>query len=77
MIPPQQKDTTGKVCKVAEIDGFVFCTCMEYFNTGLPCVHQFHVGLKKNLTLLFSERWSTHFEKASYEKPELLDRVRG
>ena len=30
---------------------------MERFATGLPCMHEFHVGLRRNLNLLFSERW--------------------
>ena len=34
------------------------------------------MALKRNLTLLFSERWSKHFEKASNEKPDAIAKVR-
>ena len=32
--------------KVKEINGFVFCVCMEYFHTGIPCIHMFTVALR-------------------------------
>jgi len=33
----REVEAERRLCKVAIIDGFVFCSCMEYFNTGLPC----------------------------------------
>lgn len=33
-LPPEKK-----LFKVRIIEDYVFCTCMEYFNTGLPCTH--------------------------------------
>jgi len=38
-VEPAAQDSGGRTCKVAEIGRFIFCACMEYFNTGLPCVH--------------------------------------
>ena len=74
---PYGPESGGRTCKVAEIGNFIFCTCMEYFSTGLPCVHQFHVGLKRNLTLVFSERWAKTYERAALEKPAGVVKILG
>jgi len=46
-----------KVAKLKVIQGYVFCTCMEIFNTGFPCPHMFNIALRHSLKLLFAERW--------------------
>ena len=45
---------------------------MEYFNTGIPCQHQFSLALRKNLKILFSERWFLEFERLAVKHPEKL-----
>lgn len=41
-------ETERRLPKVKEIgNGFVFCICMEYFTTGIPCIHMFAVSLRK------------------------------
>ena len=27
-------------CKLRVVNDLLFCSCMDYFNTGLPCEHQ-------------------------------------
>ena len=61
--PRDKKEIERKVCKVKVVDGFAFCTCMEHFNTGLPCMHEFLIGLRRHKKLLFSERWFQNYEK--------------
>ena len=34
--------------KVRIISDYVFCTCMGYFNTGLPCEHALLVSITEN-----------------------------
>lgn len=46
-----------KLVFVKSVDGYAVCSCMERFSIGLPCMHEFHVGLRRNLNILFSERW--------------------
>jgi len=50
-------ETDRKTAKLKTIQGYVFCTCMELFNTGFPCPHMFNVALRHGLKLLFAERW--------------------
>jgi hypothetical protein len=45
---------------------------MEYFNSGIPCAHQFFIALKRHKKLLFHERWFSHFEKLASLTPDLL-----
>ena len=63
-------------CKVVEIGQYIFCTCMEYFNTGIPCVHQFSVALKSCQKLLFNERWFKSYERLAIQSPEKLTQIR-
>ena len=32
-------------CKVKAVNNYLFCTCMNYFNSGLPCEHILLVSL--------------------------------
>lgn len=45
---------------------------MEYFNSGIPCAHQFFIALKRHKKLLFHERWFSHFETLASQTPDLL-----
>jgi hypothetical protein len=54
------------------IDDYIFCACMEYFNTGLPCPHQFFIGLKKHKKLLFHDRWFKNYEDKVSKNPSLI-----
>jgi hypothetical protein len=64
-LPPEKK-----LFKVRIIDEFVFCSCMEYFNTGLPCTHQFYIALKRHKKLLFHERWFLRYESQAAAHPQ-------
>ncbi|TNV85437.1 hypothetical protein FGO68_gene15045 [Halteria grandinella] len=64
-----------RLYKVRVVDDYVFCSCMEYFNSGLPCSHQFFVGLKKHRKLLFHERWFKTFDKYAHSKPKQTDEI--
>jgi hypothetical protein len=48
---------------------------MEHFNTGLPCMHEFLIGLRRHKRLLFSERWFKDYEKVVLDKKELVDKI--
>lgn len=45
---------------------------MEYFNSGIPCAHQFFIALKRHKKLLFHERWFSQFEKLASLTPNVL-----
>jgi hypothetical protein len=48
---------------------------MEHFNTGIPCMHEFLVGLRRHKRLLFSERWFKDYEKKVYMNKDLAPKV--
>jgi hypothetical protein len=48
---------------------------MEHFNTGLPCMHEFLIGLKRHKRLLFSERWFKNYEKETGANKHLALKV--
>jgi hypothetical protein len=68
----KEVEAERRVCKVAIVNNSVFCACMEYFNTGIPCQHQFSLALRKNLKILFSERWFLEYERLAVKHPEKL-----
>jgi hypothetical protein len=64
-----------RLFKVRVVDDYVFCSCMEYFNSGLPCSHQFFVGLKKHRKLLFHERWFKNFDSLASKEPKKIEEI--
>jgi hypothetical protein len=48
---------------------------MEHFNTGLPCMHEFSIGLRRRKKLLFSERWFKDYEDFASKNSELVSQV--
>jgi hypothetical protein len=48
---------------------------MEHFNTGLPCMHEFLIGLRRHKKLLFSERWFKDYEALIDLRRDLVDEI--
>ena len=64
-----------KTQKLKVFEDYVFCACLEHFNTGLPCSHEFLIGLKRNKKITFSERWFKNYESSVMVKTELIVKV--
>lgn len=58
---------TQKYQKVTVVNQYCFCTCMSYFNTGLPCEHALLVAISERLKFLVHSRWSRKYEKIMFE----------
>lgn len=44
---------------------------MEYFSTGIPCIHMFAVALRKHgLKLPYAERWFNEYEQKILDEPK-------
>lgn len=70
-----QSEDTKKIVFVKAIDGYAICTCMERFATGIPCMHEFHIGLRRYINLLFSERWFKEYPEKYDADPEAAFKV--
>jgi len=69
----KEVEAERRIVRIQLIDDYVFCSCMEYFNTGIPCAHQLSLSLRKNLKILFAERWFLDFERLAVKHPEKLN----
>lgn len=49
--------------KLKVFNSQVFCTCLDYFSSGIPCPHQMLVSIKKHLKVPVHCRWSKQFSK--------------
>ena len=49
------------------MSNYAFCTCMGYFNTGLPCEHSLLVAVTHNIKFLLHSRWYRKFEPLMHE----------
>lgn len=57
-------------CKVKTVNNYLFCTCMQYFNSGLPCEHILLCSLTHGKKFLIHQRWSLKYEKLLLEMEE-------
>ncbi|CAI2379504.1 unnamed protein product [Moneuplotes crassus] len=64
--------TYGDHSKVVVIDNCLFCTCLDQFNTGIPCAHEFCVHMKNpDYNVRLNKRWYRGFSEKDYTPDEL------
>ena len=59
--------------KVATLNGFLVCTCLERYSTGIPCAHECSIAMKEAIPIIIADRW---FYKYSEVLSELSDAER-
>ena len=74
-LPTLEVDRRSPKVKVIE-GGYVFCVCMEYFATGIPCTHMFTVALKRQgLKVPYAERWFKGYDEKVVEDQTLITAI--
>lgn len=57
-----QSNQSDCVNKVRVLNGYTFCTCLNYFHTGFPCEHALLVSFSQGYKFLIHQRWSLNYE---------------
>ena len=57
--------------KVIIISNYAFCTCLGYFNTGLPCEHVLLVAVTEKQKFMVHSRWCRKYESVMYDMEDI------
>ena len=76
-VNPNASDATDekKTVFVKNVDGYAVSSCMERSCTGVPSMHEFLVGIRRGLKLLFSERWFKEYQEKVDGKHEQVKKM--